>query len=289
MKLLILKRCTKLNKIKIINSNFIDNDYLSSKLFTDLNKICVNNQKQFVKENDKLFQYSIIDFNNPLVKECKKDLQNNNILEPINNIEEYLNILGQEKISENELINCETTKLMFYIDFIKLYLLSKMPETIFLDDDVFISNKNHFIKSILKAKFDNKPCINGVCNMYNNNNFDFFKYVYELRKKEKFIIKDSEFSKKIKQEKRILKGICHIPFNESLLKKAFIINNSNKDKLLLNNNEMLERCLFISKVPLNENELSHKYNYIDYYSFDEFGKATFELIKKRYNIDEVIL
>ena len=44
-----------MDKIKIINANFFNNNYLNSKLFTPLNKICVENQKSIASKYNSFF------------------------------------------------------------------------------------------------------------------------------------------------------------------------------------------------------------------------------------------
>ncbi len=258
-----------MDKIKIINANFFNNNYLNSKLFTSLNKICVENQKSIVSK------YNIF-------------LDNEEI-----NEKEYLDILSKKEINEDDLLNCQVLSLEFYADFIKLFLLSSIKETIFLDDDTFICNIEMFLKSIINSRLSNIPCLNdGIDNMYNCNSLDTFKKAYEFRKKVPFIIKDSKFIKmfRIKEKAFSLKGICHIPFNESLIKKIFVIKKEEdiyKIKNLPNKDKNIEKYLLELHVPISEDYKSA--NFIEYYLFDDYGKQTFNKIKKEYNSEVIEL
>lgn len=285
-----------MDKIKIINANFFNNNYLNSKLFTSLNKICVKNQKNIASKYNSFFDsHRVYDYTNPLVIECKNDLKNSNIFldnEEINE-KEYLDILSKKEINEDDLLNSQVLSLEFYADFIKLFLLSSIKETIFLDDDTFICNIEMFLKSIINSRLSNIPCLNGgIDNMYNCNNLDTFKKAYEFRKKVPFIIKDSEFIKmfRIKEKVFSLNGICHIPFNESLIKKIFVIKKEEdiyKIKNLPNKDKNIEKYLLELHVPITEDYKSA--NFIEYYLFDEYGKQTFNKIKKEYNSEVIEL
>ena len=285
-----------MDKVKIINANFFNNNYLNSKLFTPLNRICVENQKSIVSKYNSFFDsHSIYDYTNPLVIECKNDLKNSNIFldnEEINE-KEYLDILSKKEINENDLLSSQVLSLEFYADFIKLFLLSSIKETIFLDDDTFVCNREMFLKSIINSRLSNIPCLNdGIDNMYNCNNLNIFKKAYEFRKKVPFIIKDSEFIKMFKTKEKVisLKGICHIPFNESLIKKIFIITEEEdiyKIKNLPNKNKNIEKYLLELHVPITEEYKSA--NFVEYYLFDNYGKQTFDKIKKEYNSEVIKL
>ena len=83
-----------MDKIKIINANFFNNNYLNSKLFTPLNKICVENQKNITSKYNSFFDsHRVYDYTNPLVIECKNDLKNSNFKVTI-----YLNVYGFSKV-----------------------------------------------------------------------------------------------------------------------------------------------------------------------------------------------
>ena len=285
-----------MDKIKIINANFFNNNYLNSKLFTSLNKVCVENQKSIVSKYNSFFDsHKVYDYTNPLVIECKNDLKNSNIFldnEEINE-KEYLDILSKKEINVDDLLNSQVLSLEFYADFIKLFLLSSIKETIFLDDDAFVCNREMFLKSIIKSRISNIPCLNGgVCNMYNCNNLDTFKKAYEFRKKVPFIIKDSEFIKTFRTKEKFfsLKGICHIPFNESLIKKIFVIKKEEdiyKIKNLPNKNKNIEKYLLELHVPVTID--SAEKHSVEYYLFDDYGKQTFNKIKKEYNSEVIEL
>ena len=287
-----------MDKIKIINANFFNNNYLNSKLFTPLNKICVENQKHIVSKYNSFFDnHMIVDYTNPLVIECKNDLKNSNFFldnEEINE-KEYLNILSKKKLIINDILNSQAVSIQFYCDFIKLFLLSSIKETIFLDDDTFICNQKDFLKSIIQSRMLNIPCLNsGNEAMYNCNNLNIFKKIYEFRKEFPLVTRDSDFVKRLKLKEKIfsLKGICHILYNESLIKKIFIIKNEEdfyKIRNLSSNseNKIIEKYLLELHAPI-----AVKYdtiNFIEYYSFDEYGKQTFDKIKKECNSEIIEL
>ena len=100
-----------MDKIKIINANFFNNNYLNSKLFTPLNKICVENQKNITSKYNSFFDsHRVYDYTNPLVIECKNDLKNSK------NLSEYKAVdtgIGVEKVTHvsalNSLVYCQNT------------------------------------------------------------------------------------------------------------------------------------------------------------------------------------
>ena len=287
-----------MDKIKIINANFFNNNYLNSKLFTSLNEICVENQKYTVSKYNSFFDnHIIIDYKNPLVIECKNDLKNSNFIldnEEINE-KEYLNILSKKEIIINDILNSQAVSIQLYCNFIKLFLLSFIKETIFLDDDIFICNQKDFLKSIIQSRMLNIPCINRrIKAKYNYNNLNIFKKINKFRKEFPIVMRDSDFVKRLKLKEKFfsLKGICHILYNESLIKKIFIIKNEKdfyKIRNLSNNgeNKIIEKYLLELHAPI-----AVKYdtvNFIEYYSFDEYGKQTFDKIKKECNSEIIEL
>ena len=95
---------------------------------------------------------------------------------------------------------------------------------------------------------------------------------------------------KTKEKVISLKGICHIPFNESLIKKIFIITEEEdiyKIKNLPNKNKNIEKYLLELHVPITEEYKSA--NFVEYYLFDNYGKQTFDKIKKEYNSEVIKL
>lgn len=72
-------------------------------------------------------------------------------------------------------IKSNTLKISTCVDIIKLYILSKIPNLLFLDDDVFIHNKFKFIKSFINKNF----CLEGINCFYNGQELELVKNLYE--------------------------------------------------------------------------------------------------------------
>lgn len=263
--------------ITIANINAFDNDYFNSDNFTAFNKLCVENQKNFVIKYNKLFRYKLFNYDAKIVIEAKKNAMN-----VISKITNDFKITGNDCFKDyDNYIKSNTLKISTCVDIIKLYILSKIPNLLFLDDDVFIHNKFKFIKSFINKNF----CLEGINCFYNGQELELVKKIYMKRLKYEDII-DTDFLELINIKFGGFEGYTHLGLSRRYEAVVYNINSDNDLKKLdfsqcacLKLNKQVNLSLIYKIDPYKMT-----YQAIKYFDFDDDAKKQYDNYLKLNNI-----
>ena len=136
------------NKITCFTINAFDDDYYKNGLPVDevSRNIVLHNKFNF----GKVFDFKVFDYNHPLVIECK---------------EKYKEFFDREDIIKS-----------VKTDVVRLYILSKLPYHLYIDDDVLLLD-DFEIKDEEDYFLGHCGCFNCI---YNGSNLDIFKEMLEI-------------------------------------------------------------------------------------------------------------
>lgn len=148
MKIIKSKKNKYKNKITCFTINAFDNGYYKDGLPVDKanRKMWLHNVEKF----GNIFDFKVFDYNHPLVIECK---------------EKYKEFFDREEIW-----------ISIKADIIRLYILSKLPYHLYIDDDTILCN-NFKIEDEEDYFFS---IYGAFCCIYNGNNLDVFKKILEI-------------------------------------------------------------------------------------------------------------
>jgi hypothetical protein len=209
------------NKIICFTVNAFDDGYYKDGLPVD-----EANRKMWlynVENYSHIFDFKVFDYNHPLVIECK---------------EKYKEFFDRKEIWKS-----------VKTDVVRLYILSKLPYHLYIDDDVVLLD-NFEIKNEEDYFFSD---MDTFCCIYNSNNLDVFKKILEMypfddkqlyKLEKKIFIKDDR-KKNIKEENFIL-----------------YINYKRSDNALF---KKMCNFIFLNKKSIINKTIKH-YNYVNKYT-----------------------
>lgn len=247
-----------MNTITICNANFYNNGYddvIRKDLFL---RFCIDSQKRLA--NNKNIFYKFLDYNNEYVIKAK----------------EYFTEDWSTSEYKSAWENDQRSKTTVYVDNIKTYILSKVPNVVFLDNDVLVYNKNKFLTSILnKALFKGKVLDQTISsNLYNS---EIYNKLFAFRIKNNVTnlnFDDGNLEQKARLDLGLkvdnlkkMEGVIHIAKFDG---KIIIVNNQRDISKIKTN-----KSLIILTNPKLENVLNIKIKrYLKYYDTDSYIKKT---------------
>ena len=232
----------------ICNINAFDNGYLESDLFTNFNKFCIKRMEEIASLYN--MKYKMFDYNDEIVKEAKKEIDKKNF--QINN-----------------------RNILFYIDCIRFYILSKIPNLIFLDDDIIIYDKKDFIFSVLKSKMDNQPLFLNLGGFVNNSCLDIFKQLFYYKCDHLTEYDCNTYKKNNLNRFKKINGVCHLWLTQQFIKiiECETKNDFKKEKYTI---YLLNKNIHLCK----EERSSSFFKVVPFFKFDKEIKNDFYKVIK---------